>query len=108
MDYPWSVAISLDFTYNAIPVTTASGTAVSIISGVGTRTYTNRFGASFSVGVTVATSQIGTNNNLLYLGAVTPLDTQGLLLNLASPTQLPGHRVGPTVLATTIDIFNPV
>ena len=104
VDFPWSSAISLSVSYTPTLVTTSAGTAVQIVSGQGTRVYTNRFGNQLSTTVSVAGVQAGVNNNLLYLGSLTPVDTQGLLLTLSTPIQLPG--VGATVLTSTIDIFN--
>jgi len=48
VDYPWSVATSLSFYYNTSVTFTTHVAAVQLLNGTGTRTYTNRFGATFS------------------------------------------------------------
>ena len=104
VDYPWSVATSVQFTYYPTTVTTSSGTAVQIIAGSGTRTYTNRFALSFSTPLTVAPAGTGGSNNYLYLGNAYPVDGFGITWTLGSPIQLPGH--GPSVLFSTINVSN--
>ena len=99
VDYPWSSATSLTFTYTAAGVTT--GQAVSLLSGSGTRTYTNRFGASFSTSLTLASFP---SSNLLYLGSAVPVDTTGLTFSLASSIQLPGE--GPSQLLSAVTVYN--
>ena len=86
VDYPFSVATSLSFSYNV----TSQGSAVQVLSGFGQRTYSNHFGHSTSISVTVAPPNSGGNDNLLYLGTSVPLDGFGLTLLPASPVQLPG------------------
>ncbi len=102
VDYPWSVATSLTFTYNPNPVVTGSNTAYTLLTGTGTRTFTNRLGASFTTGVALVT---GSSDNLLYTSSATstPLDTSGLTLSLASPVQLPG--ASPIVLTSTLSLL---
>ena len=104
VDYPWSVATSLTFFYNAANLTTTAGTAVALINGTGTRTYTNRFGVSFTTPFTIAAVGTASSNNLLYLGNGFPVDGHGLTWNLSSPVQLPG--AGPAVLTSLININN--
>ena len=104
IDYPWSVATSLQFVYNLTAVTNQYGTAVRVISGSGTRTFTNRFGQSFTTAVTVAPPGTNFSDNLLYVNSPTPLDGDGLTLNLASYVQLPGH--GPSVLYNYVNLYN--
>ena len=103
VDYPWSVATSLSFVYNLTAVTNSYGTAVQVLSGSGTRTFTNRFGFSFTTNVVVAPVGSNYSDNLLYINSQTPLDGNGLTLNLASPTQLPGH--GPSVLYNYVNYY---
>jgi hypothetical protein len=100
IDYPWSSATSVQFVYNPTLITTTAGTAVTVISGTGSRTYTNRFGASVTTALTIASS----SNNLLYLGSAFPVDGNGMTWNLSSLVQLPG--AGPTVLSSLINVFN--
>ena len=104
VDYPWSSAISLQIQYSSTPITTAHGTAVSVVSGSGTRTYTNRFGASTTTNVTVTPAGTMGSDNLLYLGSSSPLDSLGLTLNLSSPVQLPG--IGPNALFAELVLSN--
>ena len=103
IDHTFSIAISMTFVYNSTTVTTPYGTAVPVLSGSGTRVYTNRFGVvqlttAFTIAPPVNAS------NLLYLGNALPVDPTGLTLNLASAIPLPGH--GPTVTYTTLRLYN--
>ena len=101
IDYPWSIASALSFTYNPTLTTTAYGTAVQLLSGSGVRTYTNRFSIAFSTPFTLSTA----SSNLLYLGVPVPVDTTGLTLQLSSPVSLPGGSASaPT---STIRVYNP-
>jgi len=90
VDYPWSSAISLSLTYNPSPVTTSFGTAVALLSGTGTRTFTNRFASSFVTSFSLVPSIPAALGPLLYLNSQLPFDSNGITLQLASPTQLPG------------------
>ena len=99
VDYPWSSATAVSLLYNSTVVFTAAGTAVRIVSGSGIRTYTNRFGVSFSIPLTVSSS----TTNLLYLGSPSPVDSHGLTWTLSSPVQLPGE--GPSVLFSLINVY---
>ena len=94
----------MNFLYNTATVNTASGIAVTILSGTGTRTFTNRFGTSTTVSFTVAPSGTVYADNLLYLNSSLPFDSHGLTLNLTSPVQLPGH--GPAVLYSALNLYN--
>ena len=98
VDYPWSAATQLNFLFNPTPVTTATGIAVTIVSGSGSRSFTNRFGTSFSTQLTVSSSTA----NLLYLNQSMPLDSSGLTLTLTTPIQLPGNS--PTSLHPTLTL----
>ena len=100
VDYPWSSATSLSFLYNPTLVSTPSGTAVTIVSGTGTRTYTNRFGVSTSATFSV----LMTGTRYLYLNNTLPFDAAGVTFNFTSPLQLPGH--GPTVLYSLVNVYN--
>ena len=107
VDYPFSVATSLTVAYDPTPITTASGTAVTVVSGTGTRTYTNRFGISTITPVTVAPQFSTSGDNLLYnlsSASSLPVDQQGLTLLLPTSIQLPG--AGPSVLYNTISLYN--
>ena len=95
-DYPWSSATLVNFFYNSTTIVSAAGTAVSILNGTGTRTYTNRFGTSFSTPLT-ASSPTTAPINLLYLNSVYPVDATGLSFNLSTMVQLPG--VGPSLVS---------
>jgi hypothetical protein len=102
VDYPWSTSITAEVSYVSTPVTTAEGlAAVAILSGSGVRTFTNRFGDSFSVPFTLASA---TSSPLLYLNSDSSLDTAGLTLNLSSPVQLPGR--GPSTLLSELALYN--
>ena len=103
VDYPWSVATQLTVSYNPTPVTGAGGaSAVQLLSGSGTRTFTNRFGASSSKAVTLGA--VGSNDNLLYLNSVLPMDTAGVVLSFSSAVQLPGS--GPMQLVSQVLVAN--
>ena len=93
VDYPWSSATSMTFQY------VAGTSSVTILSGSGTRTYTNRFATSTVTPFTVAPVGTGGSDNVLYLGGTTtPFDVQGLTLNMATGVQLPGN--GPLTFPT--------
>ena len=104
IDFPFSIATSITFAYNPAAVTTAQGTAVTLLSGLGNRTFTNRFGASTTTSLTIAASGVSDADNLLYINASYPVDSRGLTWNLSSPVQLPG--AGPKTLSSLINVFN--
>ena len=106
IDYPWSTATSAQFIYNTTIINTPLGPAVTILSGSGSRVYTNRVGESFTTSLTLAPvgSGIISSDNLLYLGSSTPLDSNGLSWTLSSAVQLPGQ--GPLPLYTQLSVFN--
>ena len=106
IDYPWSSATNLTIVYNPTPITTPSGTAVTVLSGSGTRVYVNRFGNALVTSVTVASPALPSlnNNNLLYLASQSPVDALGLTVSLNPPIQLPGN--GPAQLFPVIDWNN--
>ena len=99
-----STATSLQVSYNPTLRTTAVGTAVTILTGAGNRTFTNRFGVSTVTSFTVATIGTGGADNLLYLGNTYPVDASGISWTLASPVQLPGQ--GPSVLFNQTVVSN--
>ena len=99
VDYPWSSAVSLTVSYNPTAVTTAAGTAVQLVSGTGTRTYTNRFGDWFTTAL-----DLSSTGGLLYLNSPWPVDGTGLTVSLRSPVQLPGN--GPATLYSTLKLYN--
>ena len=93
-DFPWSSAVQLTLQYTNATVVTSSGSAVQVIGGTGTRTYTNKFGHSTTVNVTVLSadsSSAGTSNNLLYLNSALPFDASGITLRLSVNVTLPGY-----------------
>ena len=102
--YPWSSALSLIVQYNPTTVRTSFGTAVSLVSGSGTRTFTNKFGQSSSVNVSLVAA--GANQNLLYLGSQFPFDSTGIVLALLNgqTVQLPGN--GPLNLLSKLRYIN--
>ena len=96
VDYPWSVATSLNVVYNSTAVTTSAGTSIALLNVTGSRTYTNRFGVSFTTPLTLSTA----TPSLLYLNSSAVLDTVGITLQLDSAIQLPGsgpHTSYPSV-----------
>ena len=100
VDYPWSVAYSLQLTYNSTSVLTSAGAAVAVLSGVGTRVFNDRFGASFSTSLTLTPA----SSSLLYLNSASVLDGTGLTFNLSSPTQLPGSS--PQAMVSQLTVFS--
>ena len=100
IDYPFSIAYSLRATYSSSTTTTSAGTAVTVYSVSGTRTYTNRFGASSSVGISQSSS-----SSLLYLNSAVPFDVNGLTLSTSSPVQQPGGN-GPAALVSQLTLSN--
>ena len=99
IDYPWSAATSVQFTYYL----NQDGSAAVVVNGTGSRTFTNRFGQSFSVGLSINASATS-SDNLLLLNSQLPFDASGLTLLLAAPTQLPGH--GPNQTVTELRLYN--
>jgi hypothetical protein len=104
VDYPWSSATSVTFTYNPTPVQLSAGPAVSVVSGSGSRTFTNRFGASFTTALTIAAAGTDGGDSFLYLNSSIPVDGAGLTWQLSSPIQLPGS--GPTALYSQVNVRN--
>ena len=100
IDYPWSLATSVQFVYDPTYVKTSHGTAVSINSGTGTRTFTNRFGVSSITTLNLSSS----STNLLFLGSSNPVDSKGMTWNLSSPVQLPGG--GSSRFSSTTTVYN--
>ena len=104
VDYPWSLATSVQVVYNPIFITTAQGTAVTIMNGTGSRTYTNRFGNSFTTSLALAAAASNPANNLLYVGDSVPVDAHGISWNLSSAVQLPGgNPFLPSSLVTVVN-----
>ena len=104
VDYPWSSATSVQFSYYPTVLNTPAGSAVSIIAGSGTRTFTNRFGATVTTPFTVAPPGTNSSDNLLYRGSSSPVDGNGLTWILSAPVQLPGH--GGSTLFTQLNVYN--
>jgi hypothetical protein len=105
IDHPWSAATSVQFIYDAAPQLTDSGAfAVSILSGNGTRTYTNKFGYSFVTPLTVAAVNSPANDNLLYLNSAYAVDELGLTWSFSVRIQLPGGDPNSTV--STLNVYN--
>jgi hypothetical protein len=99
-----SSATSVTVQYSPTPVVTAFGSAVTLLSGTGTRTYTNRFGFATTTPLTLTSAGTVNSSNLLYLASSVPVDGQGLTWSLASPVQLPGN--GPASLFSQLNVFN--
>ena len=102
-EYPWSAAVSLVVQYNPTPLVTARGTAVQLVSGSGTRTYTNKYGLATTVNITLLASGAigaGSSDNLLYLDSSLPFSTAGMTVSLAKPVLLPGR--GPLMNYSTL------
>ena len=89
LDYPFSIAYSLQLVYSTAAVTGSAGQAVALLSGTGSRVYTNRFGVVFSTPVTLVTSGQA-SAPLLHLNSSSVLDGTGLTFSLSSPVQQPG------------------
>ena len=104
VDYPWSSSLSMSVLYQSTPVSTSLGQAVNIVSGTGTRQFTNRFGISTTSLFTIAPAGTASSDNLLYLNSPFPVDSAGLTLSFSSPLQLPGQ--GPTQLTSQYRIYN--
>ena len=105
VDYPNSVATALQVTYDPTFVHTAQGNAVVLVNGTGTRTYTNRFGASFTTALSLAAAgQASTADNLWFLTGGLPVDARGLTLNLSSPVQQAG--ASPFALTSLVTLAN--
>ena len=94
------MAFSLQFGYNPTPVSTRVGLAVQLVSGVGTRTFTNRFGVSTSVPTVL---RVGPGQ-LLYLNSTFPVDGSGIEVGIAGAVQLPGYS--PNILWFGFNIYN--
>ena len=103
VDYPWATSTSLSFTYAPATVNSSAGQAVTLLTGSGTRVYTNRFGSSFSSSLSLATPASG-RSNLLYLNSAVPFDTTGLTWAVSSSIQLPGN--GPSSLYSQLTVYN--
>ena len=87
------MSVSLSVQHSPAPVNAALGMAVLLVSGNGTRTFTNKFGQASTVPVILlpVAAAGGSNDNLLYLGSSLPLSTGGIALNMSTPVTLPGH-----------------
>ena len=101
VDYPWSSATSLSFDYSTAFISTSAGPAVALLNGTGTRTFTNRFGDSFTSPLSLVVSP--SSPPLLYLHNTTAVDSTGLMLSLSQPIQLPGE--GPLPLFSTLQLY---
>ena len=86
VEYPWSVAISLNVQYNASSVPNA----VNLISGTGTRVYSNKYNTQFYRPITLAPAGTGYANNRLYTNG-TAFDYGGIVYTLPMPYQFPGR-----------------
>ena len=97
IDYPWSVATTVNFLYDPTLQTLPFGQAVTVLAGSGTRVYTNRFNNKLTTPFTVLASGLGFTHNLLYVGAPQPVDSNGLLFNTSAPIQQPGNGPAKSV-----------
>ena len=104
IDYPFSIATSIQFIYNPTPITNAQGRAVTILSGSGQRTYTDKFGVSTTAQLNIAGLTTFGSDNLLYLQSSLPFDTNGITWNMSTPVQLPG--AGPLSLSQLVNVYN--
>ena len=82
---------------------------MSVLSATGTRTYTNRFGATFSTPLTLSaltSSSLASPvpSLLLYLNSAFPVDANGLTFVLSSTVQQPG--AGPLNPVSTLKLAN--
>ena len=110
IDYPWSVAYNLQLQYNPTPVMTSTGTAaVTLLSGLGTRTFTNKQGVALSTPLTLLTTSLTSPSNaslslpLLLLNSTAPLNSAGLSFAVSSPVQLPG--ASPSALQSQVTLL---
>ena len=85
-------------------MTTSYGSAVTLLSALGTRTFTNRFGISTTTRIVLDAAGTQGSNNLLYLNSLVPVDPSGVTFGLTAPIQLPGH--GPNTLYTSLNVAN--
>ena len=91
LDYPWATAYNLNVNYT--PIADGSGVVVeNLLSG--TRTFTNKYGSSFT------TSVVGFSGTLTFSSQ--PVDTNGFSVQLASSIQYPG--VDPDVISPSLSI----
>ena len=91
LDYPFSIVYSFQIYYNPGVVQNT----VTVINGTGTRTFTNRFGAT-----SIARFSVN-GGGTLYLNDASPLDQQGLTMSLLNETvQQPG--AGPDALTSSL------
>ena len=106
IDYPWSSATLLSFVYDPTVVagSVRGSAAVRLLNGTGSRTFTNRFGTSFTTTFTLSTSGQSSQANLLYLNSTWPVDSTGLTWLMTSPVQLPG--AGPVSLYSSLQVYN--
>ena len=104
IDYPWSLATEVQVAYFPTPVFTSAGRAASLISATGTRTYTNRFGQTTTIPVTLATAALTGSSNLVYVNASTLVDAKGVMWNLTQAVQLPG--LGPYSATSLVQLHN--
>ena len=102
VDYPWSVAVSLQFQYLPITVFTKNGTAIRLVSGSGSRTFTDRFGIATSSAIILGAA--AGVDNLLYLNTSMPVDTGIVYSLVGSSVQLPGN--GPRTLYSSLTLLN--
>jgi hypothetical protein len=89
----------VDFTYQPTP---SSASSVTLLTGSGRRSYTNRFGSSFTTRFTLV-PPTAANDNVVILSTVYPLTAKGLLLNLSTPVEMPG--ASPTTLEAYIPVY---
>ena len=103
LDYPWSVSYSLTVTYTSALITSFGSQAVSLLSAIGTRTYTNRFGVSSSLMVQLYTGALANN---VHLGSAVPFDVNGLTLTPTASTAVQQPGAGPSLLTSAFLLYN--
>ena len=103
VDYPWSVSVSLQFQYLRTAINNSYGTAVQLVSGSGSRVFTNRFGLAITSAITLGVTY--STDNLLYLNQSSPVDNAGITYGLlGDPVQLPGN--GPRETFFMLSLLN--
>ena len=90
LDYPWATAYNLNIMYTP----TADGSGVYINSATGTRTFTNKYGSSFSTPILNFVGEL--------YNSTQPVDSNGFGVNLVNSVQFPG--VDPAITSPAITI----
>jgi len=86
LEYPWSSAIKLNVYYDSTAIG-PNGAAVQLLNATGTRTFTNKYGSSFTTAITGLSTS---SNNWLFLNGQ-PVDDNGITVQLSADIQVPGQ-----------------